>query len=105
MIREAIEQSRALIVICSPNAAHSEWVNNEVVAFKSTGCGSRVLTLIVDGEPNATDANRECFPQTVRYQVNESGVITGEAAEPLAADARDEGDGKRNALLKLIAGS
>jgi hypothetical protein len=37
--------------------------------------------------------------------VNESGVITGEAAEPLAADARDEGDGKRNALLKLIAGS
>jgi hypothetical protein len=103
-IREAVEQSRALIVICSPNSAHSEWVNKEVIAFKSSGRGSRVLTFIVDGEPNTADAKRECFPPAVRYRVNESGVVTAEAAEPLAADARDEGDGKRNALLKLIAG-
>jgi WD40 repeat protein len=103
-IREAVEQSRTLIVICSPNSAHSEWVNKEVIAFKSNGRGSRVLTLIVDGEPNAADAKRECFPPAVRYQVDESGVVTEEAAEPLAADARDEGDGKSNALLKLIAG-
>ena len=103
-IREAVEQSRTLIVICSPNSAHSEWVNKEVIAFKSSGRGSRVLTLIVDGEPNAADAKHECFPPAVRYQVDGSGVVTAEAAEPLAADARDEGDGKRNALLKLIAG-
>jgi WD40 repeat protein len=103
-IREAINQSRVLIVICSPNAAHSEWVNKEVLSFKSSGRGSRVLTLIVDGEPNAADADRECFPPAVRYRVNEAGVITGEPAEPLAADARDHGDGRQNAVLKLVAG-
>ena len=84
-IREAVEQSRTLIVICSPNSAHSEWVNKEVIAFKSSGRGSRVLTLIVDGEPNAADAKHECFPLAVRYQVDRSGVVTAEAAEPLAA--------------------
>jgi len=103
-IHDALAQSRTLIVICSPNAARSQWVDKEVVGFKSAGRESRVLTLVVDGEPNATDAALECFPRAVRYRVDASGEITQEPSEPLAADAREQGDGKRNALLKLIAG-
>jgi eukaryotic-like serine/threonine-protein kinase len=90
-IREALETSRYLIVICSPNAAQSRWVDTEIRSFRALGRTDRVLAMIVDGEPDAGD-ERECFPVALR------GV------EPLAADARPEGDGRRDARLKLLAG-
>jgi eukaryotic-like serine/threonine-protein kinase len=58
-----LESSLYLIVICSPRAAVSRWVNREIEVFKSLGGEARVLCLIVDGEPNA-DSNLgelECF--------------------------------------------
>jgi hypothetical protein len=56
-LTEALRQSGFLIVICSPNAADSSsWVNKEVTAFKAMGRQDEVLALIVDGEPNASDA-------------------------------------------------
>ena len=44
------------------------------------------------------------FPKAVRFQVDRAGEISNDPAEPIAADAREGKDGKRNALLKLIAG-
>jgi hypothetical protein len=105
-IQEALRQSRALIVICSPRAAASRWVNEEVKLYKSMGREERLFCLIVDGEPYApADSGLlECFPKAVRLQVNPDGELSDEPAEPIAADAREGKDGKRNALLKLIAG-
>ncbi len=54
-ITRALIASHYLIVICSPHAAHSDWVNEEVCIFKSLGRGDRVLCLIVDGEPSVSD--------------------------------------------------
>lgn len=95
VLQDALRQSRFQIVIASPNAARSRWVNEEIRYFKSLGRDARVLALIVDGEPHATGQGqpaREAFPEALR------------TAEPIAADARKGGDGKSNALLKLIAG-
>ena len=107
-INEALNQSRNLIVICSPNSSQSIWVNEEVKSFKALGGENRVLCLIVDGEPNATDKPNEdapeCFPEAIRYRVNEAGGITEERTEPIAADVRDGKDGKLNSKLKLLAG-
>jgi outer membrane protein assembly factor BamB len=107
-INNALRESRYLIVICSPHAAVSRWVNEEIVYFKSLGREDRVLCLIVEGEPNATDkpesGKLECFPPGVRFRVDTDGQLTGQRTEPIAADARKEGDGKRNAKLKLAAG-
>ena len=107
-IQEALEQSRYLLVICSPRSAASIWVNNEVLIFKAMGRGDRVLCLIVDGEPNATDKPAcgllECFPPAVRYAVNPDRTLSQEREEPIAADARPGKDGKVDALLKLAAG-
>ena len=58
-ITKALVASRCLIVICSPNAAQSEWVNEEVRIFKSLGREDRVLCLIVDGEPFASDSSSQ----------------------------------------------
>ena len=90
-IGDALAASRYLIVICSPDAARSPWVNREIEAFTGLGRGDRILAFIVDGEPNSGGA-RECFPPALRQH------------EPLAADARPTGDGRADARLKLLAG-
>ena len=107
-IENALAQSRYLIVICSPRAASSRWVDEEIKVFKSLGREDRVLCLIVDGEPNASDKPaldaEECFPESVRFRVDENGDLTEERTEPIAADARAHGDGREDAKLKLLAG-
>jgi len=50
-ITEALRQSRYLIVICSPQAAKSVWVNEEVIRFKKLRRENLILGLIIAGEP------------------------------------------------------
>ncbi|WHZ20509.1 MAG: hypothetical protein OJF55_002658 [Rhodanobacteraceae bacterium] len=107
-VNEALRQSENLIVICSPASAASRWVNEEVLAYKRMGRGGRILCLIVDGEPNATDlpghAAEECFCPALRFQLDANGQPASERAEPIAADVRPGKDRKPNAKLRLIAG-
>ncbi|MEM1082283.1 MAG: TIR domain-containing protein, partial [Pseudomonadota bacterium] len=100
---DALKHSEFLIVIASPASARSEWVNEEVRYFKQQHGESRVLVVIADGVPGAEDET-ECFMPALCHQVNSSGELTDAPAEPLAADLRPNGDGKRLAKLKLIAG-
>ena len=107
-IRAAIAASQYLIVVCSPAAAKSKWVNEEIKLFKSLHGQERVLAIIIDGEPWASltpaDIDRECFPPALRSYVNEYGALTDRTADPIAADARKDRDGKRGAFLKVVAG-
>jgi tetratricopeptide (TPR) repeat protein len=107
-VNEALAQSESQIVICSPAAATSRWVNEEVLAYKRMGRAGRIFCLIVDGEPDATDlpgrASEECFCPALRFVTDADGRPTTERTEPIAADARPGKDGKSNAKLKLIAG-
>lgn len=107
-INEALAASHALIVICSPYAAASPWVNEEIRAFKALGRTQRVFPLILDGEPYASDRPDlglpECFPLALRFAVAADGTVTDQRSDPLAADAREGKDGWPNACLKVIAG-
>ena len=109
-INDALRQSRYLIVICSPHAAQSRWVGQEIIEFKKLEREDRILALIVAGEPNASEGTSgfapedECFPKPMRYQLAANGDLSSQPAEPLAADAREDKDGKKNAKLKLLAG-
>jgi hypothetical protein len=98
----ALDASQFLVVICSPDAARSAYVNEEICYFKSLGHSARVIPLIVDGTPG--DAERECFPPAVRFRLGANGALTSEREEPIAADARPEGDGKNIAKQKIVAG-
>jgi tetratricopeptide (TPR) repeat protein len=97
----ALAASRFLVVVCSPNAAQSHYVNEEIRRFKAMADASRVIAIIVDGEPG--DPARECFPPALRFKVGADGRLTDEPEEPLAADVRPQGDGKQLALQKVIA--
>jgi hypothetical protein len=52
-INRALGRSRYLIVICSPRAVASKWVNEEIARFRQNGGTPRVLCLIASGTPGA----------------------------------------------------
>ena len=107
-ISGALSGSRFLIVLCSPAAVASRWTNKEIHAFKRLHGDRNVLAAIVDGEPWASDIPgreaEECFPEALRIRYDGRGRPTDKRAEPMAADLRNSGDGRRLGLLKVIAG-
>lgn len=98
----ALEASNALIVVCSPTSAKSRYVNEEIRLFKSRYPERPVIPLIVGGNP--ADPELECFAPALKFKLNADGQITDEPVELLAADAREEGDGKSLARAKVVAG-
>jgi tetratricopeptide (TPR) repeat protein len=107
-LRAALEATEHLIVIASPASAKSIYVEEEIRYFKALKGESRVFALIVDGEPYASSmAGREAeeaFPRALRFKLGADGQVSDVPAEPIAADIRPGKDGRRLALLKLIAG-
>lgn len=98
----ALDASHTLIAICSSSAAKSPYVNEEIRLFKSRHPERAVIPLIVGGKPG--DAELECFPQSLKFKLDSVGRMSKEPVELLAADAREEGDGKSLALAKVVAG-
>jgi len=105
---EALRQSACQIVVCSPRAARSRWVNEEILTFKRLGREDRIFCLIVDGEPGMSAdparADEECFPDALIHRMGADGELTAERGEPIAADVRPRKDRPHTAMLKLLAG-
>ncbi|WP_108513712.1 TIR domain-containing protein [Bradyrhizobium algeriense] len=98
----ALDSSEFLIVICSPRSAASLHVNEEIRLFKILGRSSRIIPIIIDGEPNHPEL--ECFPPALKFEVLSDGQVSEIPVEPVAADAREIADGREVAKLKVIAG-
>jgi tetratricopeptide (TPR) repeat protein len=107
-LTRALAESATQIVICSPAAARSRWVNEEILTFKRLGREDRIFCLIVAGEPGASarpgTTDEECFPNALIYRMGPDGELTSERSEPIAADVRPGKDGRNDAKLKLVAG-
>lgn len=104
-IQDALDASAALIVVCSPAAARSRWVAEEIRYFRSRHPERPVLAIVASGDPAAdpvAEPNRAAFPLALLLR----DVMQPDAArvDPLAADARPEGDGFNLAFLRLAAG-
>jgi tetratricopeptide (TPR) repeat protein len=103
----ALANSDALVLLCSPVAARSKWVNREIRKFKALGRGSRIFPVILSGTPRRYDPERApdgAFPPALFQRVDAAGVVVeGEDPDPLAADIRPEGDGFDSARLKVVA--
>ena len=104
-IEQALDDSAALIVICSPAAVASRWVDEEIAYYRRRHPGRPVFAFVVDGDP-ALDPRKDpvhaAFPANLaRADVDDAA---GPLGEPIAADARAQGDGFAQAFLKLVAG-
>jgi len=96
-IRNALRQSRFLIVVCSPNAPQSEWIRKEIEFFVSLGRRDRIITALIAGEP------AQSFPQPL-YELRKTAHATDEVVEPRAADFRAETwwEGRRKFRIELL---
>ena len=89
-IHEALENSDWLICICSPRYLSSRWCMEELRYFLSLGRQDRILTVLVEGEPE------DAFPEQIRFQTVDGVRVE---KEPLAADVRA---GSLDAILKKL---
>lgn len=105
VVQAALADSRALIVLCSPASAASQWVEAELTAFQRLRCDAPVLCVLLDGEPMASSGDvskpAECLPPSLRACFGGVGV---DDAAPMAVDLRPQGDGWRLGVQKLVAG-
>lgn len=89
MLREALAGSRYLVVVCSPRARASRWVNREVAEFARLRGKENVLLLLIEGEPG------EAFPTALEALA--PGVSPLD--RHLAADIRGESPAESMRLL------
>lgn len=101
----ALDDSAALVVVCSPAAVASQWVNQEIAQFRRRHPQRPVLAFVVAGDPGLDpriDPAHAALP--LALLLDDPDAPDGALGEPLAADARSEGDGFASAFLKLVAG-
>lgn len=100
-LTEALRRSRFLIVICSPRARQSQWINQEIAIFRSLGRGEQILPLLIEGEP-AEAFPEELFKAGPKHRLPAQGRSAPEEllAQPLAADIRAPSVSKSLSLLK-----
>ena len=100
-ITKALRNSEYLIVICSTHTCESTWVQREIDLFLQTHDRSKILTVLVDGEPYDT------IPEILRYEerVNPAtGLAEKIPIEPLSCDWRvGRRKAKREELPRLAA--
>lgn len=94
-LTEALRRSRFLIVVCSPRARRSQWINREIEIFRGCGRGGQILSLLIEGEP------AESFPDGLFEPGQaEAGAPGRLLPQPLAADVRAQSVAKSLRLLK-----
>lgn len=93
-LNNELSSSKYLIVICSPDSAKADWVNDEVVAFIEQGKGDRIIPFIVAGTPHAKNPDEECFPPALRNLTRDEEIR--------GVDVRRK-EGKYHALVDVIA--
>lgn len=98
-----IAASEHLVVLLSPDTADREWVNQEVLAFKRSRPTGRIIPVVSANAPEGAAPNA-MMPPSMRYEISAIGQITDVEAHVLCADLRADKDGRKDGLLKVIAG-
>lgn len=102
-LKKELEESKYLVVICSPNSAKSAWVSDEVKAFIEMGRLNFIIPFIVSGTPhnyNDRDCNSpyddECFPIFLRQYTQQHPELE------LLGISTDE-VGKEKAFIRVVS--
>ena len=84
-IETALDHSKFLIVICTPNLIQSIWCQREIAYFIEKHGRDHVVGILVDGTPD------ESFPKllTQHIELDEDGNESIREVEPLAANLTD----------------
>jgi len=99
-IKNAIENSRYLVVLCSPQSAASKWVNDEVEYFLENHDNnfSLVVPIILSGTPGAGDET-ECLPPALRKEE----ITSRNLPRAIPDEGENEKDGLENGLVQAMS--
>src|SRR5258705_10056636 len=94
----AIDQSAALLVLCSTDSATRPAVKEEVRLFRWRHPDRPVIPVIIDG------IFPDNFPPALRFEIASDGGITDRPVTILGPDLREEADGRQLGLAKIVSG-
>ena len=97
-IIDALENSKYLIVICSPRLKDSLWCKKEIETFKKLRGRKNIFCVLIEGEPKDSFPE-EVLTDTIEVEKNGKKVKEEILVEPLAADVR--GNNKKEVLKKI----
>lgn len=102
-LRKELEESKYLVVICSPNSAKSAWVSDEVKAFIEMDRLDYIIPFIVSGTPHnykerdcESPYEDECFPLFLRQYTKQHPELE------LLGISTDE-VGKEKAFIRVVS--
>lgn len=93
-----LDESAALIVLCSPIAAQRPAVQEEVRLFRLRHPQRPVIPVIVAGNFPTN------FPPSLRFELDADGTVSDRPVTFLGPDLRESGDGRNLGLAKVVAG-
>lgn len=106
-LQNKLEQSKYLLVICSPRSAQSQWVGAEIEGFIKMGRRDRIIPIIVDGRPYSGDPETECFHPVLQQYFPHSDILE-EDHEILGVNLNEEGSGskymkRQRAIMQVVS--
>ena len=84
-IKEALDQSKYLIALCSPRYSKSTWCDAEIKRFIETNKAANIIPFIIDGTPYAND-DSECFPPSLRLLRGSKNELLGADIRPISSE-------------------
>lgn len=82
-ILRALENSLGMVVICSPRARASRFVDDEVRLFKRGTDGDRILGMVIAGSPDQTGLAADgCFPNAYLHRTDDRGNVLSKPESP-----------------------
>ena len=106
-LRNKLEQSKYLLVICSPRSAQSQWVGAEIDTFVQLGRRDRIIPIIVEGKPYSGDPITECYnPMLLKHFPHSDNIL--EDREILGVNIHEEGSGsaymkRERAVMQIVS--
>lgn len=106
-LRNKLEQSKYLLVICSPRSAQSPWVGAEIDTFVELGRRDRIIPVIVEGRPYSDDPATECYNPSLLKHFPHSDDINKDR-EILGVNIHEEGSGsaymkRERAVMQVVS--
>jgi WD40 repeat protein len=103
-ITRALDESRFLIVVCSPATRESKWIAAEIEYFQILQRGAYILFVVIEGEPTSVIPEGASEPE----DLDADHPFYGIPVWPLAGDLRKRLDAsprhvRREAILRLAA--
>lgn len=69
-LQRRLDNSKFLIVVCSPASAQSVWVGKEILYYIEKGRKDQILLFVVDGVPGSGDPATECFNPVIKEHLS-----------------------------------